>query len=127
MPIVHATGVRVPRDEAFLFSAEYSDKHMAAEPAASRRLDAYLRLNAEFGMSRLKPRSPYNPVKNKNDSMDLDLLVFLAIPVAVCTVDGRFQRTVEATGSWQAPWVLTPPQLAQAVGDGTLSLDWPAE
>jgi hypothetical protein len=125
MSISHKRGVKVPRNEVFAFSASYIDEHMVSAPPASRRLDAYLRMNAAFGLSRLKATSPYNPVKNRNDAVDLDLLVFLALPVAVCTGDERLRRLVEGTGSWQAPWVITPTQLANAVSRAALTLDWP--
>lgn len=48
--------------------------------------------------------------------MDLDLLIFLALPVLVCTCDARLRRLADQVGSWQASWILTPAQLASAAG-----------
>lgn len=123
--ILHKPGVEVPRDEVFRYSAAQIDAHFVSVPPASLRLDAYVRVNAGFGLSRLKELAPYNPAKKKNDAVDLDLLVFLSLPVVVCTCDARLRRLADQAGSWQASWILTPAQLASAAGRVELHLSWP--
>jgi hypothetical protein len=101
------------------------DRRMQSTPPVSVRLDALLRVNASFAFQRLRSKNPYNPVKQANDGLDVDLLRYLAVPAIVCTKDERLQRVVAQAGSWQRRWVLLPAELEAQVLHGSLSLDWP--
>ena len=101
------------------------DSRIQSTPPASVRLDASIRMNAHFALMRLRPKNPYNPTKKANDALDVDLLRYLAVPGIVCTKDGRLQRVLAQTRSWQRRWVLRPSELEEQLVQQKLSLDWP--
>jgi hypothetical protein len=74
----------------------------------------------------LRKERRYNPDKNPNDLIDLELLKYLAIPAAICTSDAGFIAKVRDSYSWQAKWVVRPSDLAQAaVRAEIMNLEWP--
>ena len=100
--------------------------HRSAAPKPSVRLDAFLRVEALISLRHLRKDHRYNPEKNRNDLIDLDLLKYLAIPAAICTSDAGLIAKVQDSRSWQAKWVLRPADLAQAtVREGLKNLEWP--
>lgn len=95
-------------------------------PPASVRLDAMIRVHALLLTRQLKRNEQYNPKKHSNDALDFDLLRYLSLPALLCVNDRRFLAVLRDSKTWQAKWVLSPRELAQALVEGTLpSLSWP--
>jgi hypothetical protein len=100
--------------------------HRCAAPPPSVRLDAFIRVEVLLSLRHLRKDQRYNPEKNRNDLIDLELLKYLAAPAAICTSDARLIAKVQDAHSWQAKWVLRPADLAHAtVREGIKNLEWP--
>jgi hypothetical protein len=97
-------------------------------PRASTRLDAFLRVHALLRLRSLRRKEQYNPEKDANDALDHTLLRYLAHPAAVCTRERGIFADVEATGSWQRKWIVTPEDLARVeVVEELADMRWPDE
>jgi hypothetical protein len=102
--------------------------HLSAGPPPSFRLDAFLRVEALLSLRHLRREQRYNPKKNWNDLVDLELLKYLAVPAAICTGDAGLIAKVRDSHSWQARWVLRPADLAQATVRAEIkNLKWPED
>jgi hypothetical protein len=100
--------------------------HESAGLRPSVRLDAFARVEALLCLRHLRKERRYNPDKNPNDLIDLELLKYLAIPAAICTSDTGLIAKVRDSYSWQAKWVVRPSDLAQAaVRAEIMNLEWP--
>lgn len=100
--------------------------HQSAWPPPSIRLDAFFRVEALLSLRHLRKEQRYNPKKNRNDLIDLELLKYLAVPAAVCTGDAGLIAKVRDSHSWQAKWVLRPADLAKATVRAEIkNLKWP--
>jgi hypothetical protein len=105
-----------------LFDAKYPDN----SPPASTRLDAYIRVELYLRDLHLRRKRPYNPEKNANTAIDVELLRYLAVPATVCSGDGGLVGTVRSANSWQADRVLAPDELKRADAEARIrNLGWP--
>jgi hypothetical protein len=97
-------------------------------PRASVRMDAFLRVHALLRLRHLRRKDKYNPTKDANDALDHTLLRYLAQPAAVCTRERGIAADVEATGSWQRKWIVTPEDLRRNDVIAELTdMRWPSE
>ena len=98
------------------------------DPRASVRMDAFLRVHALLRLRYLRRKDKYNPTKDANDALDHTLLRYLAQPAAICTRERGIAADVEATGSWQRKWIVTPEDLRRdEVVAGLSDMRWPSE
>jgi hypothetical protein len=99
------------------------------DPTWSIRHDGHTRAFARFLHLALTPRSPYNASAEdrQGDAHDLVLLMALAVPALVCTLDGRLLRHVELTKSVQSGQVLRPAELLSGAECGDLIQRFPVE
>jgi hypothetical protein len=83
------------------------------DPAWALRHDGHLRAVARFFYLAALPRASYNAESEdrQGDAFDLEMLMALAIPALVCTLDGKLIKHVALTKSVQAGQVLTPAEL----------------
>jgi hypothetical protein len=82
-------------------------------PLPSTRLDGFIRVHALLQLRALRAKNAYNPVADRHDTFDHDLLRDLALPAAICTSDRGIHNDLEAARSWQRDLVLFPEQLAE--------------
>ena len=120
----HPTQERLAQDYLNTRRAERPE-----DPTWSMRHDGHTRALARFVHLALIPRAPYNAAAEdrQGDAHDLVMLMALAVPALVCTIDGRLLRHMELTKSVQSGQVLKPADLLAGAETGDLIQRFPAE
>ncbi|MEP6651970.1 MAG: hypothetical protein ABJA82_01345 [Myxococcales bacterium] len=109
------------------FAREIDAATPDGKPPESVRWDAVVRVMVLFTSRSLRRKHPYNVGKNLNDAFDFDLLRYLAVPAAICTLDRRIKSALIDAGAWQAKWLVTPDSLLTWAGRQIVAdLRWPA-
>lgn len=106
--------IQIAIEHAKLVAKRVDAVSSACSPPLSVRLDAMARVHSLHFHRALKTKQPYNAKKNANDAFDLDLLLYLAVPAAICTQDKGIHTALRVTKSRQRRWVVHPNELASA-------------
>lgn len=121
------TDIHIGQENAKFVGQQLDSMVNTSFPRLSVRLDAMIRAHSLHTIRSLKPREPYNPSKNVNDAFDLDLLLYLAVPAAVCTNDRRIHTVLKDTNSWQRFWVVRFDELSSTKNrQDLITIKWPA-